>query len=29
VMTEQDLQDIKDVCNSNNEKIRVLRGIAS
>ena len=28
-MTEQDLHDFKDVCNSNNERIRVLRGIAS
>ena len=28
-MTEQDLQDIKDMCNANNERIRVLRGIAS
>ena len=28
-MTEQDLQDIKNMCNANNERIRSLRGIAS
>lgn len=28
-MTEQDLQAIKNLCNSNNERIRALRGIAS
>ncbi len=28
-MTEQDLQEIKDMCNSNNGRIRSLRGIAS
>jgi radical SAM superfamily enzyme YgiQ (UPF0313 family) len=29
VMTEQDLQNIKNLCNSNNERIRALPGIAS